>query len=96
MPRRDAADAVVQSRAYTHAEAEVGSLLGRFVGALRIGPTSRRSFVEAELGRPIGQVYASVDETPLAAASIAQVHPAGHGPERGTVPYHTAHPTGRR
>ncbi|EOD39952.1 hypothetical protein EMIHUDRAFT_466608 [Emiliania huxleyi CCMP1516] len=35
-----------------------------------------KEIVEAELGRPIGQVYASVDETPLAAASIAQVHAA--------------------
>ncbi|EOD22483.1 hypothetical protein EMIHUDRAFT_458148 [Emiliania huxleyi CCMP1516] len=48
-------------------------------------PSDVKEIVEAELGRPIGQVYASVDETPLAAASIAQVHPAGHGPERGTV-----------
>ena len=54
-----------------------------------------KEIVEAELGRLIGQVYASVDETPLAAASIAQVHRASQGPERGTVPYHIAHPTGR-
>ena len=32
--------------------------------------------IEKELGRPIGQVYASVERTPLAAASIAQVHAA--------------------
>ena len=35
-----------------------------------------KPLVEAELGRPLGAVYASVEETPLAAASIAQVHAA--------------------
>ncbi|HEU0277536.1 MAG TPA: AarF/UbiB family protein [Rhodanobacteraceae bacterium] len=35
-----------------------------------------RAIVEAELGKPIGQLYASFDETPLASASIAQVHAA--------------------
>ncbi|HEX7369031.1 MAG TPA: ubiquinone biosynthesis regulatory protein kinase UbiB [Rhodanobacteraceae bacterium] len=35
-----------------------------------------REIVEASLGKPIGELYASFDETPLASASIAQVHPA--------------------
>ncbi|MFZ5756058.1 MAG: ABC1 kinase family protein [Pseudomonadota bacterium] len=35
-----------------------------------------RKVVEAELGRPLGEVYAWVDPRPLASASIAQVHAA--------------------
>ena len=35
-----------------------------------------RAIVEESLGKPIGELYASFDETPLASASIAQVHPA--------------------
>ena len=35
-----------------------------------------KPLVEAELGKPLGAVYASVEEAPLAAASIGQVHVA--------------------
>ena len=35
-----------------------------------------KPLIEEELGRPLEEVYASVEQTPLAAASIAQVHAA--------------------
>ncbi|WHZ20104.1 MAG: Ubiquinone biosynthesis regulatory protein kinase UbiB [Rhodanobacteraceae bacterium] len=43
-----------------------------------------RAIVEESLGKPIGELYASFDETPLASASIAQVH-AAHLPNNREV-----------
>jgi ubiquinone biosynthesis protein len=45
----------------------------------RVAPfdgAAARRIVEAELGRPVAELYAEFDETPLASASIAQVHAA--------------------
>jgi ubiquinone biosynthesis protein len=38
--------------------------------------TEARKIIEQQLGAPIATLYAEFDETPLASASIAQVHPA--------------------
>ena len=38
--------------------------------------TTARALIEASLGAPVSAAFASFDETPLAAASIAQVHAA--------------------
>lgn len=35
-----------------------------------------RAVLEADLKRPLGEIFAEIDETPLASASIAQVHAA--------------------
>ncbi len=45
-----------------------------------------RALIEHEYGRPVTEVFAEFDETPLAAASIAQVHTARlHGGEEVVV-----------
>ena len=43
-------------------------------GATTLPWPAIRTVIEAEIGAPLGTVFASVDETPLAAASVAQVH----------------------
>lgn len=54
-----------------------------------------RAIVEAALGAPITSLYARFDETPLASASIAQVHAArlhvpANSPSPGAARYHGA------
>lgn len=44
-----------------------------------------KGIVERELRRPVSEIFASFDETPLAAASIAQVHAATLGDGREVI-----------
>lgn len=53
------------------------SALGSLQSAATTLPwTVIRPAIETELGRPIDEVFSSISETPLAAASVAQVHTA--------------------
>jgi len=67
---------VVGARADNFPEAYIRRL-GRFHDAVPPRPfPEMRAQIERELGRPLGEVFEAVDETPLAAASLAQVHRA--------------------
>ncbi|WP_049570578.1 AarF/ABC1/UbiB kinase family protein [Nocardiopsis sp. SBT366] len=61
--------------------------LGRLHSEVAKVPFQRiRECVEGELGRPLEEVFAAFDPEPLAAASIAQAHPARlHGGEEVVV-----------
>jgi len=59
-----------------HREAYEKALRGLRAAAPTSSPEAIKRLVEQELGAPIDQLYAEWDETPIASASIGQVHRA--------------------
>ena len=58
----------------------LGTSWHSLVGLSGEGFALPRRIVEADLGRPLSEVYESFEEEPLASASVAQVHSAVRAP----------------